>query len=240
MVEVVNFFDKVKEEFHQNGISGVLGKAWHKTRRFMFYSTCSVWFERELHEPVLVFTPDLELETDFLVQDKSEIFEWLENNKTTFPWIFSEKEIDSAQTNNHPFFAIKHRNHLIGYLKIGVGPTYIHDFDKTVRFEPRTAFIYDTLILPEYRKMNLAVFSINETARYFKEQDFNRILCHIDEWNISSIKVYEKAGFKALGSIRFIRMTWFSLFLRNGYTPFLNLEKYLRRYIDTRGKKVEI
>ena len=125
---------------------------------------------------------------------------------------------------------LKEQGNIAGYLKVGRGPTYIGDIDKTVVFEPKTAFIYDTFILPEYRGKNLSVFVVDEVARYLKNQEFERILCHIEKWNTPSIRAFQKAAFHAFGSIRFVRIAYFSFFIRNGFMPFLNLEKHLRAH----------
>jgi len=217
-----------KAEFNLKGLGGVFRKGWQKTRQFMFYSTCSIWYERSLDDPISRFTPGLDLEPGFLAHDKGELIEWLKQHQNRFPWIFSNKEIESALINKHIFFILKHKHSIIGYVKIGVGPTYIHDFDKTVVFEPGAAFIYDTFILPEYRGMNLALFAVNEVARFCKERNFKKMICHIEKWNIPSVKTFKKAGFQAVDSIRFIRVGKLSFYLRNKYRPFFNLEKALR------------
>ena len=218
----------IKTEFDLNGLSGVFRKGWQKARQFMFYSTCSIWYERNLDDPVSRITPGLDLEPDFLAHDKSELIEWLKWHQNRFPWIYLNKEIETALANKHIFFILKHKHSIIGYVKIGVGPTYIHDFDKTLVFEPSAAFIYDTFILPEYRGMNLALFAVNEVARFCKERSFKKMICHIEKWNTPSVKTFKKAGFQAVDSIRFIRVGRLSFYLRNKYRPFFNLEKALR------------
>lgn len=218
---------KIKIEYIQNGLYEILKKGWQKTRLFLYYSTCSILYERNIDDPSPGFTPELELESVFLAQDKSELIEWLETNKDKFPWIFIKKEIDSARVNKHPFFILKHKKVIIGYIKIGVGPTYISDFDRTLIIAQGNAFIYDTFILPEYRGMNLAVYALNEVVRYLGEQGYRKVYCYIEKWNIPSIKAYEKAGFYVLGSTRFIRVACISFFLRNGIKPCFKLGKVL-------------
>jgi RimJ/RimL family protein N-acetyltransferase len=222
-----NYMSKIVKEFTSNGISGILNRIWNKTRHFLFYSTCSIWFERNLDEPVLSFTPELKLETEFLIHDKSRLIEWLRDNKSKYPWIYFENEVDAALKNEHVFLILLHQDRIIGYIKIGIGDIYINDFNQYVKFQPKIAFVYDTFTLPEYRGKSLALFALNQAIEYFNSLKYMRIFCHIETWNVPSIKAFEKAGFRAMDSIRFIRTAYFSFFIRGGRIPFRSLERYM-------------
>ena len=220
---------KIQAEYHKNGLLGIVEKIKIKVFTFIFYTTISKWYECNLAEPVVDFTPDIELDTDFLVHEKNHLIDWLQNNKTKFTWIYFEKEIDAALKYDHIFYTMLHQGLLIGYIKIGIGKVYIHDFDQTVIFPPGIAFIYDIFILPEYRGKNLSSHALNQTIRYLRNENFTGVFCHIEDWNKPSIKSFQKCGFLAWGSIRFVRMAFFSLFLKNRWWPFLNLERHIRK-----------
>lgn len=224
--------NRLRNEIAQCGVWGLSQKIWNKIAKFLYYSTSSVWYERNLDEPILHITSDLNVETEFLVHDKIRLVEWLKENKSKYPWIYFEEEVDTALKHNHVYLLMMLQDHIIGYVKIGIGPTYIHDFDQMLIFQQGTAFVYDTFTLPEYRGKSLALFALNQAAEYFKARSFERILCHIESWNLPSIKTFEKAGFRAKESIRFIRTARFSLFIRGGCIPFFNLERYLSRPAD--------
>lgn len=218
---------KIKIEYMKSGLFGILKKGWQKTRLYLYYSTSSILYERNIADPLPGFTPEIKLDTAFLVHDKSEIIQWLETNNDKFPWIFIKKEVDSAQANKHPYFILKHNKHIIGYIKIGIGPTYFNDFNKTITVGDGNAFIYDTFILPEYRGMNLAVYALKEVVLYLRDQGYRKVMSYIEIWNTPSIKTYEKAGFRVIELTRFVRLACFSFYLRNGFKPCLNLEKVL-------------
>lgn len=218
---------KIRTEVYKNGIMSVLKKGSHKLRRFLFYSTCSIWFVKYLDGTDCDFVPELSLEFEFMSAGKSELVEWLEKNKEQFNWIYYKKEIDVAEVNDHIFFILKHDKKIIGYVKVGFNDVYIHDFDKIMVFEPGTAFIYDIFILPEYQGRKLALFSVNKVSEFLSAQGCNRIICHIEKWNMPSIKTFERAGFFAIDSIRFIRIAKRAFYLQNDIRPFLNLEKML-------------
>lgn len=217
---------KVKIESKHKGVSVVLRKGLHKTRRFLFYSMNFMVHAHILEDPLPMFLPELDLETNFLMHDKSELINWLKENKSKFYGIYIEKEIESAIDNKHYFFILKNKNDIIGYVKVGVGPTYIHDFRKTVVFENGKAFIYDYFILPEYRGEKLALFAINEVLKYFKVKGFKKIFGHIPTPNKSSARAIRKTNSHFVGSIRLIRIATVSFYLKNGNRPILSLDKF--------------
>lgn len=216
---------KIKIEYMTSGLYGIIIKGWHKIRHYLYYSTSSILYERNIADPLPVFMPEIKLDTDFLIQDKSEIIRWLEANNDRFPWIYIKKEIDSAQANKHPYFILKYNKRIIGFIKVGIGPTYFNDFNKTITVGHGNAFIYDTFILPEYRGMNLAVYALYEVILYLRGQGYGKVMSYIEIWNTPSIKTYEKAGFRVLESTRFVRLACISFYLRNGFKPCFNLEK---------------
>lgn len=227
MSNSINIIEKIKSEFNKNGLKGIVLKTLNKTKYFLFYTTSSIWYELKLDDSVADFTPVLDVQIEFMVHDKSKLIMWLVEYNDKFPWIFFDKEIESALADKHIFMAIQYKKHIIGYIKIGVGPTYIRDFDRTVVFEPGTAFICDTFILPDYRGKGLALFSLNKVARYCMVQGFKRILCHIEKWNKPSMKTFSRAGFREIDSIRYTRIAFLSFYVRSKFKPFLNFDYYL-------------
>ena len=218
---------KVKLEFTQNGLPGLIRKIIGRAQRALFYSTCSIFYELKLDNPLSRFTPALNIQTDFMINKKYGLIDWLDKNKDSFPWIYSNKEIESALSNKHLFVAVKYEKEIIGFVKIGIGPTYLRDFDKTFVLEPGTAFVYDTFILPAYRSRGLASYAVNEVALYLQKQGYNRIICHIEGWNTPSIKAFTKVGFTAKETIRFIKITFISFYLINGRVPLTKIDKVL-------------
>jgi GNAT superfamily N-acetyltransferase len=164
---------------------------------------------------------------DFLVADKSELIDWLRINHAIYPWIFFEKEIESATKNNHVYMVVKHKKSIIGYIKVGVGKTYIHDFNMEICFPERTAFIYDTFVLPDMRGKNVAVHALFSLMEYLNARGFCRILCHIEDWNKASVRTFEKAYFYPRGSVRFIRVAECSIYIRGRFRFYRTLESYV-------------
>ena len=183
---------------------------------------------KELSEPSALFLFENDIEREFLEDDKTPLVVWLNDNKERFPWVYFEEEVETAKKNKHIFYILKENDCIIGYVKIGIGINYIHDFKKKIRFPEETAFIYDTFVMPEYRGKKLALFSLYDIFIYLRNKKIKKIICHIEKWNKPSIRVFENAGFRMFENIRFVRVAWFSLFLRNKMSPFFDFEKYLR------------
>lgn len=192
-----------------------------------FRTTCSIWLEKSIDEPCNTTSPGLDIILHFLEEDKSQIIDWLKKHHASFPWMYFRREIDAAQTNGHIYACILHRQDIIGYIKVGINHTYIHDFNRVVRFPPKVAFIYDTFILPEYRGRHVATHTIIRTLQFLKERHFEKTWCHIEEWNHASLKIFRKIGFKERASIRFCRLFGFPFFVQDGYKPFINLETFI-------------
>lgn len=223
------FTDRFKNELANCGVCGLAQKCCKTITKYLYQTTSSIWYARKLDVPIEHFFHDVTFKVEFLTHNKNKLIEWLRENKSKYPWIYFEKEIDAALRNDHVFLIILHQGQIVGYVKIGVGPTFINDFDRMIEFQEGTAFVYDTFTLPEYRGQGLALFALSHAFEYLKIRHFTQILCHIEEWNIPSIKTFQKAGFYAKGMIRFTKLAGFSLFVRSGFIPFLNLERYLNR-----------
>jgi RimJ/RimL family protein N-acetyltransferase len=229
----MNLIGKMKKELDERGVRGLGQKIWKKLSGSLFYTTSSIWYERDLTEPIHHFSPDIDVETRFLVHDKSVLIEWLKENASRFPWIYFEKELPPAIEYNHVFMVMLREGSIIGYVKIGRNRCYIHDFDKTISFKERTAFIYDTFVIPEYRGKALALFALNQSSQYLKDQGLEKIVCHIEKWNISSIRTFIKGGFRIKDSIRFIKLCHLPFFVRSGFQPFFDLGKQVAQMPST-------
>ncbi len=219
---------KTRETVNNGGIAALVKKSLQTLYSLSYYSTSSIWFCRDLHEPA----PDMpgldpKAEIDFLIDDKQALIPWLKCHGKKFTWMHIERELQLADSEGHVFVRISYGEKTAGYIKVGVNGTYIHDFGRIVTFPPETAFIYDTFILPDYRGNNLSFYAVIKTLSFLKERNYKRILCHIEGWNVASLKVFRKSGFKEICSIRFSRILGLPIFLKNGYRPMASIRSIL-------------
>ena len=82
--------------------------------------------------------------TDFIVT-----LNWIE--KQNVSWMLNKKELNIALDGDHYWLNIKHKDLIIGYLKVGFGNVYINDYKRVIKFTDNVAHIYDTFILPGFR-----------------------------------------------------------------------------------------
>ena len=62
-------------------------------------------------------------------------------------------------------------------------------------YDGRKGWINRLAIDPDYRRQGLALRMINEAERVLKQRGARIIACLIEDWNTSSLAVFEKAGF---------------------------------------------
>ncbi len=224
--------------FAEGGVRGLLTKAARKARRLVVYrSTQSIWLYRTLKDPVKPVQPAMDVEMVFLAQDKGRLIAWLKENSLSFPWIYIEKEVESAVANGHIFGCVCRGDEIAGYVKIGAGPVYIHDFGRTVRFPSGVAFIYDTFVAPEYRGKRMGLYAVVEALSHLKRAGFKGVWCHIEEWNSASLRTFMRAGFTEASRIRFMRVVGLPLYIRGAGRPMMKLEPFLEQHGATSYNK---
>ena len=207
----------------------------------MFATTSSIWFRRPIEDEdriVADVSASVDLTVKPLSDDKRLLIDWLLQHHEQFPWMYIPEEIEIAERDNHIFFAFFRSGSIVGYVKLGVDHTYIHDFKKVIRFPPGDCFVYDTFILPDHRGNSLAYHGLMKMMPHLAGCGLQRIWCHIEEWNVPSLKLFRRAGFEEVDRIRFSRVLGVPFFLRNRSLPFLSLERYLHRSTARRERPV--
>jgi len=232
---------KAQRTLKRDGILSLIKKLGRKIKYLTFRTTCSIWFCKSLNDApspsplplgervrVRGFSEQSDIDVNFLVEDKSELINWLKIHNAEFSWMYKSKEIELAETDKHVYVSILHHGNIIGYIKVGINNVYIHDFDKVVCLPKDSAFVYDTFILPEYRGRNIASYAISRTIDFLREAGFKKLLCHIEKWNTASLKTFQKAGLVPKGTIRFSRIFGLPIFTKDGYKPLITLNTFIR------------
>jgi ribosomal protein S18 acetylase RimI-like enzyme len=166
----------------------------------------------------------------FLEGDAADLFAWLQGYSSRFPWIYSPHELTAAARSRHLFAVLTVHDAIVGYIKLGVGGTYIHDFDGIVEVPAGHGLIYDTFVLPEFRGKGLAAFVLSETLRQARVRGLAQVWCHIEAWNAASLALYRHAGFAPVDRIRFSRVLGLPLFVHHSLIPIWNLGRFLARH----------
>lgn len=194
--------EKVMSAYRDNGLAEVAKRAWHRARNLVYESNSAIWFKRDLHASVEAVTSGIPLTITFT--DFAETLGWIE--RLEIPWMLNSHELKTAKAQGHLWVNAKHDGNIVAYIKLGFKDVYIVDYGKIIRFPPQVAFIYDTYVLPELRGHKIASHFVNELALYLGENGYSSLMCHIPDWNIASIKTYERIGFVSTGYIKCIKI----------------------------------
>jgi CelD/BcsL family acetyltransferase involved in cellulose biosynthesis/GNAT superfamily N-acetyltransferase len=193
------------------GTNVLAARGAKKLLNLLFSANSAFWFERDLSLDIKRLAPDIETQIDLFSGEKT--LEWLEGHG--LDWMLDPKEITVARKNHHLFPSVIYEGKIIGCLKVGFGDVYIADYGRVVNFGEKTAFIYDTFVLPEFRGKGIPTNLISETLLYLRESKFQKVKCHIPKWNKASVSTFYKNEFKKIKYARFFRFLFLS-FLSGG------------------------
>jgi RimJ/RimL family protein N-acetyltransferase len=215
------------------GVVGLLQRVAARLGRWTFSTTNSIWLCRSLEHPIDVVPAGAELTTRILIDDKSVLIEWLRRRHAEFPWIGFEEEIALAEEEGHMFLAVFDAGEVVAFTKVGVGRTYIQDFQEIIRFPEEDVFFYDIFVLPAYRGKRLAVHMTTRMTEFLRERGFERAWAHIEPWNEPSLRAFWSADYENVAQIRHCRVLGRRFFLRDGSRPLIRFEEFIR---EARGK----
>ncbi len=128
------------------------------------------------------------LKNDFLIkpftEELADAVAKIENICFTEPW--SRDAVLSSYSFNTKFFVAEKDDNVIGY--IGV---------QNIAGE---GFITNVAVLPDYRGCGAGTALLNTAVEFCKETGIVSLSLEVRKSNLTAIKIYEKAGFAAVGS----------------------------------------
>lgn len=122
----------------------------------------------------------------FLNELKNEIY-----NPIAFPRIFIESMINSL---NSDYIIIEEDDKIIGYALIEERVSPYKDYEAFV--EDHYAFIYELVVLPEYRTKGYGRKLIEEAKKWAENRKLTSIELNVLENNYSAKAFYERNGFE--------------------------------------------
>lgn len=199
---------RISEIYKEEGLGGLCLRALRKASRLVFDTNSAIWFEKDLSQNLP--EQNITIPLDINLSAPQETISWIKNQGER--WMYNPQEIKIGLQENHYFANAKYNGNIIGYCRIGIGKAYIADYKKAITLEPGTAFICDTYVIPEFRSRGIATFLKVKLMQELRRQGFKKIRNHVPAWNISSLKVSEKLGFKKVFYARHIRILGFLKF----------------------------
>ena len=167
-------------------------------------------------------------------EQKESFHRWLFDNRERYPWIYFPDEIESSNQFDHWYPVIFDGKSLVAWIKLARTSVFIHDFEASVDLPGKVAFIYDTFVDPEYREQGLGCLIIEKTRSFLATEGYTAVACHIEDWNIPSIKAFKAAGFKPLGHIQYIRLAFIRfLIIDSKFRPLSAIMSWLEKKNST-------
>lgn len=217
-------------------VSYVANKGWRYaltrtkqiSRQFTFDPAESCWFSRRISARSKNSLKNKNIRFLLEPAKNSRIPDWIRSHKQDFPWIYYPKELDLALSEGHPYLTILDDEKIIGFIKIGINRVYIIDFDQVIRFPSNACFIYDSLVIPEYRGMHILSAAVSHAMAKLHPKGYRIIWAHIADYNRSSLRAFGHIGFAKRTRINYIHISRFWIFVRDGFFPFRNLESLIK------------
>lgn len=203
------YLRKIIDTARNEGCAALLKRAAKKAYSFVFRTNNAVWYRLDLASAT---APQETGAVKVVFSSGGEIIRWIREKSAEYPWIYIEDELDTAGRENHIFPYATVGGDIAGYVKIGFGRVYVHDFNREISIPPKDAMIYDTFVLPEYRGKHVALALVQEATDYLRSRGYERLWCHIPEWNVASRTLYQRAGFREVKRIRFVKLMSFRFF----------------------------
>ena len=218
---------KITRAYREEGLAGVASRTFRLVRNRLLTTNCSIWFRRSLEYPADEISPSCstpELHVELLIEDKSRLISWLRAHHEKHPWMALPDELAVAVECGHIFAAFVLNGRIVGYVKVGLDRVYVHDFRRTIRFPTGDCFVYDTFVLPDFRRRGIAYRGLIEAMGQLKRRGLLRIWCHIEGWNTGSLELFRRAGFQKVARVRFVRTLGFAFFVRDSIFPSRGVE----------------
>jgi len=210
---IKTYFDKAKIIIQNKGFLPLLVQAFKKIKFMSFQTNCMIWFVKDLNEKAQRLNGFSDFEINF--HGFEEIVDFMKKNNSKYPWMYNEKEMVLARECGHLIPFLKINNSIVGYTKVGLRKVYIRDYDCVFTLGSNKAIFYDTTMLPEHRGKKLPRYLKNEIYGFLEKRRIDKIYGLVEPWNIGSIKSVKGAGFKELGSNRYIRIFCFKFHSNN-------------------------
>lgn len=203
---------RLREECERKSCAEVGAFMLSRALRMSFTTNSSIWYRLPLLNYLPVIQP--KISTDFDIMPVSQAKDFFRRNHSFFPWMYIDEELDVAAAKEHIFPSFSIDGRVISYLKVGVKEAYMLDFCRVLHLPPATAIIYDSFVLPEFRRKGLGASILSRTADHLRKKGFTTLWAQIPEWNAASVKMTVRAGFQPVGKVRYIRSFGKEVFLK--------------------------
>lgn len=207
------YLEKSREIILREGILCYGRKVASKCREVAYSTNAATWFCRGMVESVPPIQRAKHASVEICPDER--IVSWLKEYHREFGWLYIPQEISLKDKEKHIYLAAVYDDRIVGYIKIAINRVYILDYDTILDLPPGAAMIYDTFVLPEYRRKGVCAALIREGLDDLRARGYKIVWCHIPRWNTASLRAYARAGFKKVAHVRFRKLLGYKLWSHN-------------------------
>lgn len=197
----------LKEEGLKPFLSHMIGIVFSPVLRFRQ----EVFYSRLLTKSVIVRPPNLEI----LLKEAS-LRDLRDLERVMF---LSSLEIKNWLLDGKKCFIAKVAGKIVHYSWLSYGIEYVDIINKNIELIEDEVYIHTCRTLSAYRGKGIYPFVLDKICEYVRLNGYSRIITCANFRNTSSIKSFEKAGFKKIGKITYLKIFTFSKYRHRGILP---------------------
>ena len=159
---VSTMLQKAKMIYINEGFLTLVSKTICKLNQAIFATNSGVWYRNNLNDFSHQIIPKIPVEITF--DSFEETIIWLK--QCPDKWMYHATEHKIALQEKHYFPNIRYKGRIVGCIKIGFNNVYVFDYLKIIKFPRKIAYIYDSYIIPEFRRLGLFTYMMSEACSF--------------------------------------------------------------------------
>ena len=143
------------------------------------------------------------------------------DNFPDFAKKFKEFEIDAEKLLQSGDMCIiaEANGRIISCVWVALNENYVMEMEKYIRMpDSNSAYLYAVYTVPEYRGFGVAAKAIEKLLVHLKKKGVRKVYALIHPNNFSSLRCFQKVGFKRIGMVHFVRILKLKIYVCKGLT----------------------
>ncbi len=116
-------------------------------------------------------------------------------------------------------FVVRVKENIVHYSWVSAREEYIPVIDKVIKMDDHEVCIHTCRTLTAYRGKGIFPFVLNSICQSLKNEGIHNVIIYAGAQNYSSIRSFEKCGFKKVGEVTYLKIFSWSRYKYNGTLP---------------------
>ncbi len=207
---IENGFRYIREE----GLKPLLSRILRITFSPLFRCRKEVFCIRNLGHPVMIKMSGLQLVFEEISLNEAEDLQKI--------MYLGTQEIKKWLLNGKRCFVAKVAGKIVHYSWVSFGTGYVDVINKTIKLAEDEAYIHTCRTLPAHRGKGIYPFTLNKICEHLRLKGYSKAITCANFKNTSSIKSFEKAGFKKVGEVTYSKIFLFTKYRHQGILPWVS------------------